>query len=202
MSMLPALLLTNCIFALSIHAPQSLRAHAQRYGGTAENSIIVEYPVLRPGELVSTSDVVVDARITDVRPHLSEDESIVQTDYTIEPIRFFKRDNRLVTSAKPGATTPLRVRREGGSVTEGEYKYSTIVTGYSASEEFVVGEEVVLFLRYAVDSQYYFNGGPFGAFRIKAGEVHAMTEAAASRRGDSPMPISAFFQVIEHGVPR
>lgn len=60
--------------------------------------------------------------------HLTEDESIVVTDYTAARTRVIKTHERVTTRLTPGATAPIRVRRNGGIVIEREYGYTTLST--------------------------------------------------------------------------
>jgi hypothetical protein len=105
-------------------ATQSLRDLARQQDGTAGTHIGADFGYMSPTELMSQSDLVLQARIVDAKSHLAPDESNVVTDYTIAPIRVVKQKRR-ATTARPGETTDIIVRRLGGQVTEGNLQFST-----------------------------------------------------------------------------
>lgn len=196
-------LLTSFVIASSLFvAPvaQSLRERAKQEGGSATTTMGFEFDVVGIPELLSQSDVVLYGRVVDVKPHLSPDESYVVTDYEIAPLRAMKQ-TRLVTTARPGQTTQILVSRPGGVLIEGGYRLSTSATSYPESEALKLGEEAVLFLKYRADTKAFsFTGGPFGVFRVFDGRVQAMTHEAAQRRGDKPVPVTAFLNDLQKSV--
>ena len=98
----------------------------------------------------------------------------------------------------PGATTKIIVRRAGGSITDGGNSLSTRVNVYPESESPRVGDEVILFLqRSAQGDTFDLVYGPYGCFKIIAGDVHAMTRQAAERRRDPPATTAAFIAELE-----
>jgi hypothetical protein len=167
-------------------ATQSLRDLARQQGGTAATHIGADFGYMSPTELMSRSDLVLQGRIVDAKLHLGPDESYVVTDYTIAPIRVVKQ-KRPTTTARPGETTEIIVRRVGGQVTEGNLQFSTTVNVYPESESFKVGEEIVVFLQFDMSERVYvFANGPFSAFRVQSGRVQPMTQRAA--RAPTAMP--------------
>jgi hypothetical protein len=192
--------ITLCAGAV-VAAPQSLRDLARAKGGPVGTVIAIEVPVAALPDVIVECDLAVRGRIEHITPHLSKDESRVVTDYVIAPLRVLKQRGA-VAADKPGLI-PIVVRRPGGSVIDGGYRLSTTVDIYPEDEVFREGEEVVVFLQYdSTGSVYIFTGGPFGAFRVKEGQVHAITRETASRRGDAPEPVSAFLQEVERMVAK
>jgi hypothetical protein len=141
---------------------------------------------MSPTELMSRSDLILQARIVDAKSHLAPDESYVVTDYTIAPTRVVKQ-KRPATTPRPGETTDIIVRRPGGQVTEGNLQFGTTVNVYPESESFKVGEEIVVFLLFDMSERVYvFTNGPFSGFRVQDGRVQPMTQRAA--RAPTAMP--------------
>jgi hypothetical protein len=130
---------------------ESLREHAVKYGGTAENVVTEEYGFMTIDDLVAQSDLIVHGKIAEVRPHLTPDESLVVTDYRIQPIRILQTDGRTgpVPSPRPGQIASITVRRTGGIVTDGNYRYSTRAMEFSQSDDIAVDEPVILFLNFS-----------------------------------------------------
>jgi hypothetical protein len=177
-------------------ATQSLRDLARQQGGTAGTHIGADFGYMSPTELMSQSDLVLQARIVDAKSHLARDESNVVTDYTIAPTRVVKQ-KRPATTARPGETTDIIVRRLGGQVTEGNLQFSTTVNVYPESESFTVGEEIVVFLLFDMSERVYvFTNGPFSAFRVQSGRVQPMTQRAAQGRSDMPKDVTSFIDEL------
>jgi len=177
---------------------QTLPDVARQHGGSATSIINLDGPVAYLPELMSTSDLVVHARVVVVEARLSTDQSDVVTRYTLAPIQAFKQ--RQATSvATPGAISQIIVQRSGGRLlTPDGLRLSTSVNVYPESECFVVGEEVVVFLTYRADiSAYSFTGGEFGAYRIRAGIVTPMVQGVVARRQDQPIAAAVFFQGLQ-----
>jgi hypothetical protein len=169
-----------------------LRYRARQQGGKATSIMSVEYGATKISELLSQSDLVLQEQIVDAKPHLGPDESYVVTDYLIAPTRVVKQ-KRPATTARPGETTEIVVRRLGGQLSEGNLQFATAVNAYPESESFRVGEEIVVFLQYDASARVYrFTSGPFGAFRVQGGRVQPMTQEASARRGDTPKDVTTF----------
>src|SRR5262249_9026172 len=151
--------LVLCLTTAAVQA-QSLRDRARQEGGKATREFDVDLPVTKLPELLSQSDLVVQARVVEARTHLGPAESYVVTDYVVAPTRVIKQNPPLATS-RPGETTEIVVRRPGGRFIEGGLEMTTGVNIYPESESFKVGEDVVVFLQYQADARvYYFTGGP------------------------------------------
>jgi hypothetical protein len=63
----------------------SMKQEARARGGTSTNLIHLNLPGLTMPQLVSESDLIVRGRISHQVPRLSDDESMVFTDYFISP---------------------------------------------------------------------------------------------------------------------
>jgi hypothetical protein len=182
---------------------QSLRETAKRNGGKAESFISNNIPVASIADVAGHADLVVHGSIGGKLAHLNEDESLVVTDYTVVPTRIFKTDKRNTARSTPGAAVPITVRRSGGTVVDGEYRYVTMSDGYSEREDFTVGEETVLFLSYSESERIYrFTAGPFGAFRVTNGKVVPMIASVAKERGDQPVSLGAFLGNVQSYVTK
>ena len=193
-------LFTSIVIAFSlvaVPATQSLRERAKREGGSATTTMGFEFEVADVPELLSKSDLVLYGRIIDVKPHLSPDESYVITDYVIAPLRAMKQ-TKPVNTARPGQTTQILVSRPGGGLIEDGHRFSIAVTSYPESEALTLGEEAIVFLQYNVNANTYsFTGGPYGVFRVVGGRVQAMNRETAHRRGEKPVPVSAFLNDLQ-----
>jgi hypothetical protein len=72
---------------------------------------------------------------------------------------------------------------------------------FSQTDDFAVDEPVVLFLNFSeADGVYFLMAGPFGAFRVRAAEVVAVSKAAAERRGDVAAALDAFLGDLQRRV--
>lgn len=173
------LIVMSCSVSLTLaSSDQSLRAIAEEHKlKVVENVLGEHFDPRTPEELLTIADTVLTGRIIDVTPHFTPDEGEIVTDYRVLVGRVIKRDRNLDTAAQPGATRALVVRRKGGTVIEGDIRYSTRTTAFSNRADLVPGEEVVLFLSYDDrDKAYYFSGGPFGVGRVRGGEVFMRPE--------------------------
>jgi hypothetical protein len=182
---------------------QSLRQIARDQGGTASNSIDYLTPLTTVSQLLKDADYVVHAKVVSTNTMLTFDERLVATEYTILPLEVFKYRASLNSSSKPGPLPPTVVRRIGGTVIEGEYRYATSNSGVPEAEAPQVGDVVIWFLQYSEEERVFtFAGGPFGAFRVRDGNVHALTRAVASRRGDQPVALDTFVRGLRAGAER
>jgi len=186
------------LLSMPIPADQSLREAARESGGSASNTIDYTEPTTTIAQLVQLSDFIVHARVLSSKTLLVHDESLVATDYTISPLAVIKQAPSLATMSRPGSpATNAVIRRIGGTVIEGGYRYSTLNGSIPEDEAPRVGDEVIWFLRYQPTEKVFgFTAGPFAAFRVNGGEVRALTTAVATRRGDGTIDISTFIRAI------
>ena len=183
-------------------AQDNLRERAAANGGVAELRIGTEFGVTTLDELVAKAPVIVHGRISESRPHLNAAETMVLTDHTVTPHRFLKQAPSLVTMTRPGRSPPLVVRRPGGTVVEGTTRISAVVDAYS-DEDLPLGAEVVLFLGYDPnDKVFRFFNGPFGIYRVRDGQMHAVDLETGRRRRDTPATLEAFLADVAAKVGR
>jgi hypothetical protein len=198
-----ALVLTSCALCDTSQNPESLRARAKAEGGSVTMFMGIDFSMFSFEELVKTAEVIVHGRVRSVRPHLTADESDVVTDVTIDPTRLLKQTTPVVSRAQPGATAPLIVRHVGGTVVEQGMKISLTVDVYPSIEEFTAGDEVVCFLVYdASQGVFQLVDGPSGAFRVRQGNVYALTKDAGLRLRHEPTPVAAFLSSIDQSLGR
>jgi hypothetical protein len=151
----------------------------------------VDSPVTTVRDLISESDVIVDAVIVRSSARLSPDETVLFTEYQLEPLRTLKRTDRAIDPMAPGAA-PLIVRRGGGRLIVDGLE---LVWNSSIYPEPMPGEldECMFFLKYdsEIDS-YWPYGGPFGIFPVVNGRVRSLTTEVAQRRGDLDIDVATF----------
>lgn len=197
------LIVVSCFVSWALaFSDQSMRAIAEKYKTKLVEKLRVEHFDPRtPEELVTIADTVLSGRIIDVTPHFTPDEREIVTDYRILVRRVIKRDRNVDSAAQPGATRALVVRRKGGTVIEGDIRYSTLTTAFSNHADLVPGEEVVLFLSYDErDKAYYFSSGPFGVGRVRGGEVVPMAPEKEGRPARSLGSFEAFVAGLQRLV--
>ena len=197
--MRPMVAVLIALLVTEVSAQQSLRVTARANGGVATNSVDYLEPVLTLQELVERSDLIVHGRITASDAILFMDDRYVGTDYTVVPLRVLKLKPTLNVRPRPGLPPSAAVvRRMGGTVLDGSSRYTTINSSLPEAEAPHTGDEVIWFLRYEPELQVFsLVGGSFGAFRIKAGQVHSQTAEASKRRGDKPLQATAFLQEVQ-----
>ena len=145
---MPWLMVGFLFFLSSVEAgDQSMRERARNTeGGSVSNSMDYNDPVVRMPQLFEMSDLVIHAKVTGAKGVLIENDSVVATVYTIEPYRILKQKQSLSTSSRPGVVpSNLVVRRVGGTLIEGPYKYSTKSSSFPEADAPKVGDEVVWF---------------------------------------------------------
>lgn len=197
-----------CVYTLllALGAPpfdQSLRQIAREQGGSASNSMDYFTPVTTVSQLLKDADYIVHAKVVSTNTVLALEERLVATEYTIVPLQVFKHRAALNSSSKPGHLPTTVVRRVGGTMIEGEYRYSTNNSAMPEAEAPKVGDEVIWFLQYNDEEKVFtFAGGPFGAFQVRDGDVQPLTQGVASRRGDRPVPVSRFLRDLQAGTAR
>lgn len=176
---------------------QSLRQLAKEQGGTSTSGIDYNAPVSTVPSLLQKSDLVLYGRIAGIRTELTEDERFVATAYTVTALRMIKQTQSVNTSRTPGAVPSIIVKRIGGTLTEGELRYSTTNNEYPLQEPLHVGDEVVLFLHREGEAEgYSVSGGPFGLFLVSDDQVAPISKQVVRRRGDRPMPLAAFLEYL------
>jgi hypothetical protein len=175
---------------------QSLRQAAREQGGTASNSMDYFEPVTTVPQLLTAADYIVHAKVLSTNTVLRFEERLVATEYTIVPLGVFKQKAPLNSSSTPGHLPMTSVvRRVGGTMVEGESRYSTTNSSMPEAEAPKVGDEVIWFLQYNEQEKVFmFVGGPFGAFQVRDGQVHPLTRAVANRRGDRPVELAKFLR--------
>lgn len=200
-------------FAISVASGQerlrSLLELAKGQGGTAANSIDLEFPVLNFPQLLGQSDLVLQGRIVEAKTSLKSDESFVVTKYEIAPIRIVKQNNP-INPTKPGETNPIVLRLLGGTVVvDGRYHLTTNVPDFPDSDRPKVGEEMIFFMLYSVDERgvvdkkvYNLTNGPFSVFRVRDGHVQALRHAMADHLGDKPVAVAAFLSDLQRKVSK
>lgn len=180
----------------------SLRSKARAKGGVGTNQLTVHAGPRSVSELSKRAQLIAHGRVTSVRSHLTPDESFVVTDVTVEPIRLLKEDISVLTRRQPGGTKALIVRHLGGTVTEGELTMTTSVNLFPLDERLVSGDEVICFLRYnEAERVFELIEGPFAAFRVREGRVHALNrEAQRASGGQERSSLSRFLADVDVNV--
>ena len=187
----------------------SLLERAKEQGGTAANSIDLEFPVLNFPQLLAQSDLVLQGRIVEAKTSLQSDESFVVTKYEIAPIRIVKQNNPM-NPTKPGETNPIVLRLLGGTVVvDGRYHLTTNVHDFPDSDRPRVGEQMIFFMLYSVDERgvvdkkvYNLTNGPFSVFRVRDGHVQALRHAMADHLGDKPVAVAAFLSDLRQKLSK
>jgi hypothetical protein len=201
--------MTRCIFrAIALVAicvtpasAQSLRDRARVEGGIASNTADFDTPALSVSEMVTLSDLIVEGTIAAVTTKLVEDDSMVATEYRLVPSAIFKLDASLNTASKPGLLPGIRIVSIGGTVTEGEYRYSTLNSSFPEKSAIKTGEHLIVFLKRHPDIDVYnFTAGPFAVFRVVDGYVRPFTEQVAAVRGDKLVDASSFVRQLKQRV--
>jgi hypothetical protein len=156
-------------------------------------------PVVTIAQLAAVSDLIVLAKVLETKSLLIDNESLVATDYTIQPIRVLKQNPALIISRTPGSVPSTNiVRRVGGTLVEGKYRYFTQNKSFPEEKAPHAGDEVVWFLTYEpTERVYIFSGGPFAAFRLVQGRVVPLTEEVAIQRGDEPVDLAKFLRDVQ-----
>lgn len=179
----------------------SMRELAKSRGKSIQN-VQNEY-LYPPGldELTAKADAIVEGRIVSLSTHLASDESVVMTKYSVQPIWFLKASG-VEARSTPGPSGPIVVERVGGTMQEGEYTYTTLVSTYPQAAELKVGEEVIAFLSQSRDGAYEFAGAFFGVFRIAGDEVRPMFPNDSAQRKSIPVRSQDFFVEVNRRLAR
>lgn len=182
---------------------QSLREAAKKHGGSADNTYTAEYQQRSRDELISLSEMIVRARISGIRTILVDDDRLVATEYQFVPVQMIKQVAAQRSAARPGPMPLLVVRRIGGRMQEGPYRYSTMNHDFPESQQLKVGDEAILFLRLMADTGVYaFTDGPFAVFRVTDDRVLPLTDLVAKLRGDQPEEVGAFVADLQRRVAK
>jgi len=182
---------------VSLAAQQpSLKEMARAQGGTAGQVVDAHSPVMELPALIADSVLVVHARVVNQRTTLNRDETIVMTEYTLEPFRIpLARSTE--SSARPGQVKII-VRRPGGTLSVDGLTLTTDVNDYPEEAALKTGEDALFFLSRDQDEGFYRPlGGPFGILRIKGGQTKPLTPSVARRRGDKPEALSDVLATVE-----
>ncbi|HEX9368015.1 MAG TPA: hypothetical protein VF921_15395 [Vicinamibacterales bacterium] len=197
MKLLIPIAVVICVFLADVAQRPNMRIRAAQNGGSAEDVVTGNTPAAPLSVIINECDLALHGRILSVTPHLTADASSVVTDYKVVPLGILKQ-NRRIDAARPSPAPPIIVQRLGGAVNDGGLRLSTNVDGWSFDEDLKSGEEVVMFLGYRAEGgTYHFMYGPFGTFRVIAGQVHTLTREAAARRGDRPESLVDFLGQVE-----
>jgi hypothetical protein len=147
-------------------------------------------PIVTIEEASAQSTVVVQGVVKSVEIRLFADETIVVTEYQINPVRVYKGPEQ--TSRRPGFPSPLIVDVPGGRLSVEGLELGTVINEFPEAESsLAVGERVILFLspEERQPGSFRLMGGSFGALRVSNGTVLPLTRQAGARRGDQPRPV-------------
>jgi hypothetical protein len=180
-------------FVLTIAAdqqPVSLKDSARHNDGKAVVVIDVDSPILTLEEVTQRASVVMQGVVQSAETRLSADETVVVTEYRINPLRVYKAPAQ--TSPRPGAASPIIVEVPGGRVTIDGLELRTVVNEFPEAESLVAGERVFLFLspQEGQTGRFRLTGGAFGGLRVSNNTVLPLTSQAGLRRGDQPRPVA------------
>lgn len=127
-------------------------------------------------ELVTTAPVIVHGQVVDVRSRWVDGRRSLETFVTIAAAEYLKGN----------LGEHLTIRVPGGQMG----RYRTVFVG---APEFAAGDEVVLFLKRAGQSNPYIIGLSQGAFRVvpdaRTGRRMVTTPVVMGKGGDRPEPI-------------
>lgn len=202
---MPWFIIGSLFLSLIGAGDQSMRERARiTKGGSVSNSMDSQDPVIRPPQLFEIADLVIRAKVIGAKGVLIDKDSLVATEYTLEPHRIFKQNPSLNTSRVPGVVpSKLLIRRVGGTLIEGEHEYRTNNSSFPEADAPKVGDEVVWFLTYLPDAGVFnFTDGAFAAFRISGDQVVPLTQEVVSRRGDVPVPLAVFLRDLDRLAAR
>ena len=186
---------------------ESLRSIALRTGGVAITHLNLDYPQWPLDRMAHSANLIVRGRITDVTPRLNEDESLVFTDYTVQPLEILKSPRALVGTSKPGPTPPVVFQQFGGTVKVDGLVLKTTTDIEDPDRPIKVGEEYFLFLNAAEAAHslrarpniYESVMGPLGILPVRNGKVENFTRRAAGARplaGDDPARFAAAIRAM------
>jgi hypothetical protein len=172
-------------------AQTSLKDVARENNGTATSVITQEWPQLSWEQMVTQSDLIIRARVYGAKPRLSDDESLVYTDYQVRLIEIIKGAQSLTVSQKPAAIPPVVIQQVGGSIVVDGLRLRTQSDLDEATSRLTRGGEYVFFLGRLIPSSstlrsaegtYALIAGPYAAFSIEKGRVLHFSKEAAQRQ--------------------
>lgn len=186
---------------------ESLRSIAQRTGGVAITHVNLDYPQWPLGRMAHSANLIVRGRIIDVTPRLNDDESLVFTDYTVQPLEILKSPRAMVGASRPGPTPPVVFQQLGGTVKVDGLVLKTTTDIEDPDRPIKVGEEYFLFLNAAETAHslrarpniYESVTGPLGICPVRNGKVENFTRRAAGARplaGDDPAVFAAAIRAM------
>jgi hypothetical protein len=197
------------LIALSLsatgNAQTSLKELAREHGGYASNVIDQEPPLLTVEQMVVHADLIIRGHIIQATPRLSDDESLVFTEYTIAPAEVIKGSAEPSTAARPGLMAPVTVRQVGGAMTVDGLRLRTETNYDEAGSPLVLRGEYVFFLAKALESSlgkvakpnsYEFVAGPYAALKIQNAKIVHVTKEAARRQGLSTGDAETFLAEV------
>jgi hypothetical protein len=195
--MLLRLAMTSWLVLLSAVASEaqveSLRLLAQRLGGAATTLVNVEVPRWPLDEMVRSADLIVRGRISQHTSFLSDDESLVFTDYWISPSEIFKR------TPKVNPNMPTVLQQLGGKV-----RLDGLMMATQTDIDLVLttGDECFFFLSAAQDTSSLrarpgvFVAIPFGVFHISYDDIRHTKETSTAVPPPGESGASAFAATI------
>jgi hypothetical protein len=199
---------TISVFVLTHAASQaqveSLRSIALRTGGVAVTHVNIDGPQWPLDKMARTAEVIIRGRITEAAARLNDDESLVFTDYTVQPLEILKSSAALVTAPKVGPTKPIVFQQLGGTVRVDGLVLRTTTDIEDSDKPIKLGAEYFLFLRSAISSPshrarpgvYESVTGPLGIFPIRDGKVENLTRHAAGVRAITDQDPATFGAMI------
>jgi hypothetical protein len=162
---------------------------AKRRGHNEATGIVHrEIPPSPLPDLVDLSVMVVRGRVIKAEAHLSDDESMVYTDYVVVPVEVLKQPVDFARATRPGATSGIVVRKLGGTVKVGDLILRTQTESDAWEIPVRVGDDYLLFLsrgsgRSQVRSStamFELTNAHLSVFAIQEGRLKSMTMQANS----------------------
>jgi hypothetical protein len=168
----------------------SIKELARRQGGHATVTVNSEFPLLTVDRLVSDSDAIIRGRIQRASARLSEDESLVLTDYTLHALDVIKQPAQLRSLATPGVLPSISVEVVGVDLSVEGLHLRTESNTYNRAARLEVGTEYLLFLsaaRSRTSGQvrpgvFVPTAGVFGILPIRGGKLTNFTPSVSARR--------------------
>jgi hypothetical protein len=199
-----------CVTAGVTQESASIKELARRQGGSATIVVNSEFPLLTVDRLVSESDLIVRGRIEKAVAILSEDESLVLTDYTLRPLDLIKQPAQFGSLAAPGVLPSIKVEVVGGDLLLEGLHLRTESDLHRNTTQLEVGTEYVFFLgaaRSKVSKQvrpgvFVPTAGVFGILPIRQGILTNFTASVSARRVLPTDDPSAFGQMVRASAGR
>jgi hypothetical protein len=148
-----------------------------------------EFPLTSIDTLVSQSALILRGRIENAIAHLTEDESLVLTAYTIRPIELIKQPPEFGSLSAPGVVPTIKVEIVGGDLSVDGLRLRTQSDIYNKTTQLTVGAEYVFFLTVAPSrrppqtlSVFVPTAGVFGILPIREGKLTNLSPSVSARR--------------------